>query len=154
MDYPIEIPGFEQQKLVWKAGMWSNSFMFNGQKLKGQGKKRNEYSVKNDAGEEQTLTLNHSFGDSVPTVTHQGETYHLAEPISTGKKVFAGLLHAPLLAGGAVGGACGAGGFVLSLGFFRSKHSAGLQYLMVFGSAVAAWATYFCVAYGVQQLMG
>ena len=50
MDYPIEIPGFEKQDLVWKTGTFSNSLLLNGEKIKGQGKKKNEYYVCNDAG--------------------------------------------------------------------------------------------------------
>ena len=152
MDYPINIPGFENQTLLWRTGTWKNSFVANGQILKGEGKKRNEFRLPDDSGEEQLITTEISFLDPVPVVLHKGERYNLAPPISMGKKIFAGILHVPLFGGGAIGGGLAAVGFMVSLSLFRSEKPPWLQYLLVFGCSALAWTLYLMAAGGIRTL--
>ena len=154
MDYPITIPGFEKQQLVWRTGAWKNALVLNGEAVALSDKKKREYSLTGDDGQARTVTLKYSFADPVPTVLHNGESYQIVPPVTTAQKVFAAVLHVPLFTGGAIGGGCGAAGFMMSLSFFRSKSSPFVQYLMVFGSAVLAWLAYFGLAAGFSMLIG
>ncbi len=153
-DYTIRIPGFKEQELIWRAGFWKNSFLVNGQILKGTGKKNSDYLVKNDQGEVETIRANVSLGETIPSFTHKDETYNLAPPVSTGQKIFAAVLHIPLFAGGALGGICCALGYMTSLSFFRSERPSWLRYAMVAASAFGAWMVYFVLSAGVQSLIG
>lgn len=147
MDYKVNLPGFEKQELVWRTGAWKNSMVLDGSPLTGQGRRRNEYTLKDDHGHEQSVVLKSRFLDPVPIVVFGPEEYHLAPPISLAQYLFAAVLLFPLLfAGGALGGAMAGGGFLFCLSFFRSDNATWLKYLTVLGASLGVWILYLIVA--------
>jgi hypothetical protein len=153
MSFNVEIPGFKNQKIELKSGAFSNSLLVNGKAAPKYESSKTDYRVTDDAGTEQRVTLKGQALD-LPIVEYNGETYHFAPPVSTGKKVLAGVLLVPLFAGGAVGGGLAGAGFMIALQAYRSNKPDWIQHLTALGVAVGAWVIYLFIAGGVQTLLG
>lgn len=154
MKYRIDLPGFTDQDLQYDYGFLRSSLLRDGIAVESVAPKKKEFQLLDDQGKEQTVELKSGFGDTLPKVIMNGETYLLAPKLTPVQLTVAALPHLPLFLGGALGGALCALGFSASLHFFRSGVSSMLAYFLVFVSAAGTWLTYLVVSVLFTSLFG
>jgi hypothetical protein len=153
MEFPIQYPGFEGRNLsVRLPGFLSNAkVMLDGKPVEG---KKGRHQLLDSQGNTVELRLKPNFFDAVPKVEIAGKAIELAPPLPWHAYVWSGLPLLLVVAGGAIGGACGAVAYFANIRFFRSKEGAAAKFVITGLISVAAMVVYFVVAGAFYFLLG
>ena len=154
MQYKVEAEGFERQQLtVESAGMLSGAkLMINGSPAP-KGKKRGEFLLTRDDGQEVVAKFGANFLDQVPPVIVDGKKINLVEPLKWYQWLWAGWPILLLFLGGAIGGVLGAIATTLNVRLFRSEMTTMAQYLVAAAISVTAVVLYLVIALLIQSVL-
>lgn len=142
MQFPLEVEGFEGQRLVVKSGIWTGPKLFvGGQPAPREGK---DYVVHDNVGRRLEARLSpRLLGlDPVPKVVIAGHEVTVAPPLAWYAVAWMGLPVILMFIGGAVGGLCAGIGVYLNARIFRSRQHIVVKYVLT-GLVSAAMVVVF-----------
>lgn len=125
MLHPLNVPGFEGQKLEIDAGAFKKKLLLNGVEAPSAGLGR--YRLVRNDGREVTTKWAGAF-DPAPSINIDGQTYRTAPPLTWHEMV---VVFSPLLlifVGGALGGLLGGVTASINAQLIRSSRPAAVRY--------------------------
>jgi len=153
MQYKVEAEGFESQQVaVESAGVVTAAkILLNGQPAP-KGKKRGEFLLTRDDGQEVVAKFGANFLDQVPAIIIDGKKINLVEPLKWYQWVWAGWPIALVFVGGAIGAVLGVIATSINVRLFRSEMTAVTQYILVAVISGLAVILYLVIALLIQSL--
>ncbi len=155
MTHPVNIPGFENQKIEVKPPGFASSakLLVNGQEAV-KGKKRGEMLLQRDDGTQVVAKWKGQFLD-VPKLVVDGVAIDVVEPLKWYQWIWGGLPILLLFVGGLLGGICGAIAFSINIKIFRADDiHIMLQYILTAVISFFALIIYVVLAILVAGAIG
>jgi hypothetical protein len=154
VNFPIEIPGFENQELEVRYGrllMGMPKFFQNGDQVP-RGRKRTEVVLRRDDGHEVTGKLkNRAGGFDLPVLEIQGDTIEFTEALPVHAIIWNLLPLVLIFLGGALGAVAGIIAAGINNSIFHSKGSTAATYFLtglVSAGAVIVYLTAVILIFG------
>jgi hypothetical protein len=148
MSYPIEIEGFEGQKIeVIPSNLLSApKLMINGQHAP-KGEKRGQMLLRSNHGQDIIARWKPSgFGLDVPDLLVGDKVVKVAGPLKWYEWVWGSLPVLLIFAGGALGGIAGFIGLSANIKVFRSNQNPVMKYVLTAGISLIAVIVFFILA--------
>lgn len=122
MDYVVENVGLRGKLAIRMSKMGNAQLLLDGVSAP-KGPKRGTYLLQKTDGTQATAKLATSYSRVVPTLDLDGVKHEMGPKVPTGFIVLSLLPLGLLAVGGALGGACGAGAWMLNQSVIRSSMS-------------------------------
>ena len=147
MGYETRIEGFEGQNIEVQVGFWLGpKLLVNGEPAP-KGKKSGEMLLQRNDGRQVIATWKPQFGGfDIPQLVVDGKATNLVEPLKWYEWIWGGLPLLLIFFGGAIGGACGAVGFMINTKIFRTEADGLLKYLITGVVSFVTVVVYLIVA--------
>ena len=148
MRYPIQIPGFEGQKIeVEPKGLFFNAKLTINGELAPEGERHNEIILTRNDGEQVIARWKHNFlGLDIPKLVVEQKLIPVVEPLRWYEWVWSGLPLLLIIHGGALGVVIGWIIFSMNIKVFRSDKSTLAKYLLTGGFSITSLFLYLALA--------
>ncbi len=146
-------PEFKTCRLVVETAGWLRGprLLVNGARAK---KQKGRYTVVSDTGRERQIQLKYNFLDPIPKIKIGDEISVLASPLKWYEYCWIGIPIALIVAGGAIGGFCGALAASVNGRIFRADRGVVSKYLLSGALTLGAFIAYVILATVFQILIG
>ncbi len=149
MKHHFQIPDFpnadfeiETSVLTGKSTLLKDNVQVEQSKEKGK-----PFLIPNGGGDLVKAYTKPAFPDSIPTLEINGTKHRIVEKLKWYQYALAALPVLLLFVGGAIGGALGAAGMVISINMFRQEGSETSNYIKVIGVIALTFFIYFALAF-------
>ena len=152
MEIPVNILGFQSQRISVERTFWKAHILLNGKRAEG---KRGHYAIRNDAGEDVAVGLKFNVIDPIPKLQVGGDTIQLARPLTWYEYLWMGGIPILLvLTGGALGVLLGLAVMYTNARIFRGGRGVTAKYGLTALVSAAAFIGFVVVGVVLQLILG
>jgi hypothetical protein len=154
MGYPVNIKGFEGQKIEVDVSYLAGARLMVNGKQAPKGSNRGDMLLKRNDGRQVTAVWKpQALGFDVPKLVVDGQTIQLVEPLKWYQWLWSGLAVALVAIGGMLGAVIGLIALSFNAGLFRSDRSPVMKYVITGAVSAAAVILYLIAAEAMNSLI-
>ncbi|MHC1782347.1 MAG: hypothetical protein AB9891_06220 [Anaerolineaceae bacterium] len=155
MSYPVNIKGFQGQKIEVDVSYLAGAQLLVNGKKAPKGSNRGDMLLKRDDGRQVVATWKpQALGFDVPNLVVDGQIIQLVEPLKWYQWLWSGLAVALVAVGGMLGAIIGLIALSFNAGLFRSNRSPVMKYVITGVVSTSAVIAYLIAAGAINSIIG